>query len=71
MYAYPVIFMTLPILAFLKSEWEFQCYLIFPLSSAKPHSLTPFQAIHRHLSAAGRAFILTGSESSLILIPSH
>ncbi len=52
-YADPVIFMKLSIFAFLKSEWEFQCYLIFPLFSTKPHSLTLFQAIHHHLSAAG------------------
>ena len=52
-YADPVIFIKLSILAFLKSEWEFQCYPIFPLFSGKTHSLTLFQAIHHHLSAAG------------------
>ncbi len=49
----PVIFVKLSILAFLKSEWEFQCYPIFPFFPGKTHSLTLFQAIHRHLSAEG------------------
>ncbi len=52
-YADPVIFMKLSIFAFLKSEWEIQCYPIFPLFFAKTHNLTPFQAIHHHLRAAG------------------
>ena len=52
-YADPDIFMKLCIFAFLKSGWEFQCYPIFPLFSAKTHSLTLSQAIHHHLSAAG------------------
>ncbi len=37
-YAYPVIFMKLSIITFLKSEWEFQFYPIFPLFSTKTHS---------------------------------
>ncbi len=53
MYADPVILMRLSILAFLKSEWKFQWYPIFPLFAGKTHSLTLFQAIHHHLSAAG------------------
>ena len=53
MYAESVIFMKLSIFAFLKSEWEFQCYPIFLLLSTKTHKLTLFQAIHHHLSAAG------------------
>ncbi len=52
-YAYPVIFMKLYIFAVFKSEWEFQCYPIFPLCSAKTHSFTLFQAIHQHFIAAG------------------
>ena len=52
-YADPVIFMKLSILAFLKSEWEFQCYPVFPLFFSKSNSLTLFQAIHHHFSAAG------------------
>ncbi len=41
--------------AFLKSQWEFQCYFILPLSSTKTHvhSWTLFQAIGYHLSATG------------------
>ncbi len=53
MYADPVLFMKLSISAFLKSEWEFQCSLIFPLFSAKTHSFTLFQAFHHRVSAAG------------------
>ena len=34
-YADPVIYMKLPILAFSKFEWEFQYYPIFPLFPAK------------------------------------
>ena len=52
-YADPVIFMKLSIFAFSKSEWEFQCYPIFPLFSPKTHSVTLFQAMYHHLSAAG------------------
>ncbi len=48
-YADPVLFMKLSIFAFLKSEWYFQCYLIFPLCSAKTHGLTLFQAIHHQV----------------------
>ncbi len=36
MYADPVIFMKLSIFAFLKSEWEFQCYPISHYSLLKP-----------------------------------
>ena len=52
-YAGPDIFLKLSIFAFLKSQWEFQCYPIFPLFSAKTHSLTLFQKICYHFSAAG------------------
>ena len=52
MSADPVISMKLSIFAFLKSKWEFQCYPIFPLFSAKTHSLIIFQAIPHYLSAA-------------------
>ena len=52
-YADPDMFLKLSIFAFLKSQWEFQCYPIFPLFSATTHSFTPFQEILYHLSAAG------------------
>ncbi len=53
MYADPDIFLKMSIFAFLKSQWEFQCYPIFSLFSAKTHSLTLFQEILYHLSATG------------------
>ncbi len=52
-YADPVIFMWLSILAFLKSEWEFQCCRVFPLFFSKSNSLTLFQVIHHHFGAVG------------------
>ena len=52
-YAVPDIFMKLSIFAFFKSQWEFPCYTNFPLFSTKTHSLTLFQEIPYHLSAAG------------------